>query len=277
MKYKITKHKDEIITGIIKNLIWFPIAAIIPLLWKLLCILYDNFTQNSEYITFQNILSLICLILSIISIILWIVYFIKRKNKTLSENNNSISSDLRFSTIEAELIFDDNRQNIISAIDYKMTVLSESVSELKREIIWSGNKYNGTRLVSMNGDYQLIDTNRESSPYPYTINFNSEKKRGDFIEFKTETSVTDENYTMLPRYSFMVKYQIDKLILRVVAPRNMIKNVKKAIYADRAKEICVEKPKNITREKIRELERYTFEIENPSLLYNFFIEWEFTK
>ena len=283
-RYNIRKYKDEIITHIIKNLIWIPIAATIPLVTKLVNILRDNIGNQSQYITFSNILIVISILLSMASIITCIFILKREKEKSNTEMNivpsnnlnEEISCDYRFSSIIAELTFDDDRKNITSTVDYKMTVLAESVTELKRDIIWSGSKYNGTKIVNKNGDYDLIDSDRNHSPYPYTIIFNSEKKRGDIIEFKTETSVVDENLDMLPQYSFMVKYQIDKLIIRVIAPRNMLKNVKKSIYADRSKEICIETPKTITEDRVRNLVRYTYEITNPTLLYNYFVEWEFT-
>lgn len=279
-KYNIKEHKDEIITSIIKNLIWAPIAALIPIGYNLINTLYLNIKNGSDLFTVSNILIAICLLLSVTSIIICIKLSCKYRKKSSSEDpssiQDSISSDFRFSTIVAELIFDDNRINITSTIDYNMTVLAESVTELKRDLIWSGAKYKGTKLVEMNGAYDLIDSDRESSPFPYIIAFNTEKKRGDLITCKTETQVVDENYNMMPVYSFMVKYQIDKLVLRVIAPKGMIKNVKQAVYADRAKEIQVKQPVNIVPEYIRNLVRYTYEIDMPSLLYNYFIEWEFT-
>lgn len=282
--YNIVDHKDEIITHILKNLIWFPIATLIPLVYNLIELLRENLTGQSQYITFLNALIAVSVLLSIVSIALCI-HMLKKSDERKKERqkkekaNNAydeLSCDYRFSSIIAELTFDDDRKHVTSTIGYKMTVLAESVTELKRDIIWSGSKYNGTKIIYKNGDYELIDSDRDHSPYPYTIIFNSEKKRGDIIEFKTETSVADENLDMIPQYSFMVKYQIDKLIIRVIAPKNMIKNVKKSIYADRAKEICIATPKTITEDRVRDLVRYTYEITNPTLLYNYFIEWEFT-
>ncbi|MBD5530441.1 MAG: hypothetical protein HDR02_18845 [Lachnospiraceae bacterium] len=279
--YDLKEHKNEIITHIIKNLIWFPIAAIIPLGTKLINILYDSISKDSNIITLSNILILLCILLSLTSIIIGIISIkkSKKRNETADDlnNNSNISTDFRFSSVIAELTFDDNRKNLTSTIDYKMIVLTDSAKELKRDLIWSGATYNGTKIVHMNGEYELIDSDRKQSPYCYSIIFNSEKKRGDLIEFKTETSVIDDNLDMMPMYSFMVKYQIDKLIIRVIAPKGMIKNVTKAIYADRGKNICIKEPENVNADTIRNLVRYTYEIKSPTILHNYFIEWEFTK
>lgn len=287
MKYDIKKHKDEIITGIIKNLVWVPIAALIPIGNRLLNILLINYFTGSQNYKFQDLVSLFCFILSVSAIIFCIILYKKIIKAPMQEESSdetekvesekpTISSDFRFSSIVAELTFDDDRKNITSTIDYKMTVLTGSLTELERQLIWTGTEYKGTRLVQMNGDYELVDSTRTSSPYTYKIVFNAEKKRGDIVEFKTETSVVDGKLEMIPMYSFMAKYQIDKLVLRIIAPKRMIKDVTHSVYADTAKGICVEKPQSIPAENIRNLVRYTYEIVNPSLLYNYFIEWKFT-
>lgn len=280
-KYKLSEHKDEIITHIIKNLIWFPIAATIPIVGKLINYLHENINSKSQYITFTNISIVICVLLSVFSIILCIIFIKKCNNKNnIAEEtvveNNKISYDYRFSSIVAELVFNSNRKDITSTISYKMNVLADSVEDFKRDVIWSGSKYVGTKITSKNGEYELIDSDRNKSPYQYRIVFDTAKKRGELIELTTETSVIDENFDMIPMYSFMAKYQIDKLILRVIAPKKMIKNVKKSIYLDRAREICIENPTRIDYESVGNLVRYTYEIDNPTLLYNYFIEWEFT-
>ena len=78
-------------------------------------------------------------------------------------------------------------------------------------------------------------------------------------------------------YAYTVTYQIEELVLRLSAPKGLIKDVKKAVYADRRREIIVEKPTKINKKIVGDLEEYTFVYKNPTLLYNYFIEWRFTK
>lgn len=157
-----------------------------------------------------------------------------------------------------------------------MNVLSNGISEVKRNITWTGSEYIQTTISNTNGDYSLVDSNRKFSPHTIKILFNSEKNNGDFVRFTTNTKVLDTKHEMAPHYSFMVKYQIDELVLHIVAPANLIKNVKKAVYADVAKEIMVEKPTILPCENVGNLVRYTYRIPTPTFLYNYFIEWEFT-
>lgn len=269
--YKMSEHKDEIVTHIIKNLIWAPIAAIIPIVFALIKNILADIKESKNILTITNILIIVSIV-----IMVFLFIFLRR----LVSNNDNGKNDLLFSefrakTMEAELSFT-NRENLMSKITYKMNVLSNGVSEMKRSITWTGSEYIKTTLSNTNGDYSLVDSNRKFSPHTIKILFNSEKNSGDFVRFTTNTKVLDTNHEMSPNYSFMVKYQIDELILHVVAPENLIKNVKKAVYADVAKEIVIEKPTDLQGENIGNLVRYTYRVPTPSFLYNYFIEWEFT-
>lgn len=270
--YKISKYKDEIITYVIKNLIWAPIAAIIPIgfaLWKNILL---NIKKSEKFFTTTNIL----IILSItIMVILFILLKINNNPNIYNGKNDLLFSKFRAKKMEAELYFE-NRENLTSKVTYQMNVLSNGVSEIKRSITWTGSEYISTTIENTNEDYSLFDSNRKFSPHIIKILFNSEKNRGDFVRFTTNTRVSDKNHEMTPHYSFMVKYQIDELILHIVVPKNLVKNVKKAIYADVAREILIEKPTIIIGETIGNFVRYTYKVENPTFLYNYFIEWEFT-
>ena len=280
MKYKINEHKDELITDLLKKLIWVPIAAIVPIVSSLIKVLYNNIKANASSIfTPTNILIAVSIIFSIISICISLRKQKKRHRKDKDSVLNmpsEIEADFRFNSITATLTFDD-RININSEIAYDMVVISDNVSEIKKDVIWTGTEYNGTTLVEPSEGYELVESRKTNSPYEYTIFFDSEKKRGDCIRLKTRTCVKDTNKEMKSIYSFMAKYQIDTLKIVVVAPKGLLRNVKGSVYADRSQNILVEAPKTVFTETIGNLKRYTYEINNPTFLYNYFIEWDFTK
>ncbi len=270
-KNKIIDYFEQIKVNIISNIVWYIITSIIADI-ALLVPLVVKIIKNSTIPLYAYILAGVSIALLIIIIVLLTILLMRNS----SDKKASLELDFKFSSITAEMTFDDNRKDITSSIDYKMQVLANEISELKRQLIWTGSEYHGTKLVQKNGNYEVEDSTRTSSPYPYCIKFNEKKKRGAIVEFKTETSVTDGNLSMFPVYSFMVKYQIDVLTLRIIAPKGMIKNVKKVVYADSGREVCVEEPIELEGETIRNLVRYTYTIPNPVLLYHYFIEWEFT-
>lgn len=268
--YKISEHKEEIITHLIQNLIWMPITAVIPIFLALTKNILSNEFSSKNIFSSTNILILCSMAIIIIS-----YSFIKKSTINKQEQNHDLLfSKFRANSMVAELSFE-NREKLTSKITYEMNVLS-NISEIKRTITWTGSQYVGTTLSNENGNYSLVDSKRDFSPHEIKILLNSEKKNGDFVRFTTETNVLDTNHEMSPHYSFMVKYQIDELILHVVAPAHLLKNVKRAIYADVAKEIPIGEAYSLAGENIGNLVRYTYRIPNPTFLYNYFIEWEFT-
>lgn len=269
MRWKFKEHRDEIITYIVKNSIWGIIGTFIPLF--ILSIKNVVIDVSKGTLSYFDIITIVLLILAII--------FLSIEQKILQKTNNSVELFKQFHAkeMEAELFFE-NRESIISRISYKLTVSSPTpISKLHRSITWTGNKYNGTTLIDTNGNYVLNDSNRKASPYDFTIDFNEEKPNGSFIQFTTETRVSDDNHEMTPIYSFMVKYQIDKLILHVMAPLNLIENVRATVYADFARDIMVKQPIRINGKRTGNCIKYTFIFDSPTFLHNYFLEWEFTK
>lgn len=280
MKYNPFDHLDEIITHLIKNLVWLPIAAIVPMIVAIGKNIIEIIKiPDGSFFTWTNVLILLS-ILILIALCLFlkisVVNKIQKQQEEIDKSKeNALSSDFRAKSMEAELCFE-NREKITSRITYNMVALKNSITEIVRPITWTGSSYIGTTIEETNDDYTLIDSTRKISPHRIKILFNNEKNNGDFIKFTTVTSVEDGNHEMSPHYSFMVKYQIDELVLHVVAPPNLIKKVTKSVYADTAKVIQVEKPTAISKENVANLVRYTYKIKNPTFLYNYFIEWEFT-
>lgn len=280
MKYKLSEHKDEIITHIIKNSIWALIVTIIPMIIALTKSISKDINENKAFLSSESLWIILSIVVMIIIYLLLKIFLLDRylsqKEELHKTKNDLLFSKFRAKTMEAELYFE-NRETLNSKITYKMNVLSTNpINKIERTITWTGSEYVETTISNSNGDYSIIDSKRKFSPHIIKILFNSEKSNGDFVRFSTNTKVLDTNHEMSPHYSFMVKYQIDELVLHVVAPINLITNVNKAVYADVAKEIVVEKPKKIQGEIIGNFIRYTYRIPTPTFLYNYFIEWEFT-
>lgn len=279
--YDISKHKDEIITGIIKNLVWVPIAAIIPVVWGLIKTLSKNLLE-SKYLTFSNILAGIAIVISLACIfILLKIRFFKGKRKPAEDSESTHNdviplTDFRINSIVAEMHIKDNN-DIISTLDYELTANKDDLQFFQKSVLWTGDKYNGTKLKSSNStDYTFHDMGGNDGYHIYQVRFNKEVKCLDKIEFTLETSVSDSNHQMQPFYGYCVKHQVDKLTLRVVAPPNMIRNIRQNICWDWERLMNVGEPKTVSKEVIGGNEVYQIEVHNPTLLYKYFLEWEFT-
>lgn len=271
--------KSKIMVNVLSNTIWL---AIYPVVTAIIACVVSFFKKNS----FAIILSVCSLALSVIILIIVIKHMLiekkrkeddRKEEKVVELDKPTIVPHFKASSIEAEFYFA-NREKMESRISYDMQLTCPSMREYARDLLWSGSEYYGTVLsADSKGDYEIDENPGPQSPHDYIIKFKSEKRLGDPIKFKTITNVGDTAHIMKPYFSYAVVYQIDTLTLRVSAPKGLIKDVKKAVYADRGREIIVGSPEKIKMQNVGNLEVYTATYKNPTLFYNCFIEWKFTK
>lgn len=270
-KYNFLEHKDEIITDIIKKLVWVPIAAMIPMAWKLITILYNNIISQN-FLNFSNVLAIIAIGLAIIAIF---VALNLKKPKEDDENKAGPLTDFRIKSLVAELHIKSNGE-LTSTLDYDMVANKDDVEYFKKSFIWTGDKYNGTKLVSSNStEYKLEDISGNDTFHQYKVVFNKSIKCQDKVQFQLKTFLATKKWNMDPFYGISVKYQIDKLTLRVVAEPGIISNVKKSIHWDWVRSIRVGEPKPVSCKTIGGNDVYEIEVENPTLLYKYFLGWDF--
>lgn len=273
--YKLAEHKDEIITHIIKNLVWLPIVNVIPIVFSLVY----NFMLQEPTMNWIIIVSLLLsLFISITSIILSLAFKGREINgrKQVPDRNAIVPlTNFRINLIETELNFED-RTKIVSTLNYKMTANEDNIEYFEKELVWTGKDYNGTNLIEKNGNYELELFDSSDSMHKYRVKFLDTISRQDVIKFKLQTDVCDSTCSMLPISSYMVKHQIDQLVIRVVVPPNCIKNVKRSIYADMFRQVKIGQPQKVNKKVIGGKDCYEITINNPTILYRYFLEWEFT-
>lgn len=267
-KYNIREHKDEIITHIIKSLIWLVITSLISVAITVLKFIKNDPTLLLIFLYIGLGANIILFVYNIISLI----QALKNSNKT-----SSITplTDFRITCVETELDFTD-REHVVSTLFYDMIAIGDSVEYFEKEMIWTGDKIQDTTIEQDNKDCELKLFNSDNSLRKYRIVFKSKLARQEPIHFKLKTLASDNQHMMLPISSYMVKHQIDKLIIRVVAPPNLLKNVKKSIYADLSRQIQIGQSEEVPLKVIAQKDCYEITIDNPTLLYRYFLEWEFT-
>lgn len=264
--YDISAHKDEIITDVIKKLAWVPIAAVIPVVWELVKFISKNVVEKTIF-SVTNLLA-VALIAEILGSI-WIVVHYKRKYRVVP------LTDFRIESIIAEMQIK-SREAFVSTLHYDLVPNKDGLKSFKKSILWTGGKYNGTSLTSANGPYTFNDLGGNDGYHTYEVKFNESIKCQDPIRFVLETSVSDVGHQMQPIYGYSVKHQIDRLVLRVVAPPNVIHDVEKYACWDMGRLMKVGEKEIVTKERVGGNEVYEVEIQNPTLLCKFFLEWEFT-
>lgn len=100
---------------------------------------------------------------------------------------------------------------------------------------------------------------------------------GDNLYFKLKTSVNDDDSSMMPVFSHMVKQQTFNFSIQLTVPKNLVKNVRPAVYKDITRTVKVNNDIKLLKKNVGDLIQYYYTIENPSLLNNYCIEWDFIK
>lgn len=272
--YKLTEHKDEIVTNIIANIVICIITYLFGhiILWIPFIVgVYSSFKSNTYIIPiYAFVLAGISVIVMFFVTIISVMLAIKQYKKKAE-----ITTDLIFDEFDIELYFKD-RQNIFTYLTYNCIVNKDNYNEkFIKSIIWTGDKYNYTKIVESNGSYTLTDSTRSSSPYTYTIDFNKTFSLGDSIYFKLETCVNDDNLSMAPVFSHMIKHQTNKFNIRVTVSSELISNVRASVYKDIVRTISVPTNIDIERKTVGNLIQFSYSINEPKLLNNYCIEWDF--
>ncbi len=276
MKKYFSKHQDAFITNLISNALWYIITFFVTnvLLWFPLISGFLKSIKNSDYgiSAFSVVLAGLSVIFMFFVTTISIIISIKlnKKNKT-----NEIATDLIFNSLDIKLYFKD-RSNVVTYLTYDCSVNKDNYSDIfKKDIIWTGGKYNYTKIIESNGNYILSDSTRTNSPHTYTIDFNKSFAFGDIIYFKLETCVEDNNLSMTPVFSHMVKQQTINLNIRLTVPKNLITNIRASVYRDIGRSLKVPHDIQLITTNVGDLIQYSYSVDNPSLLNNYCIEWDF--
>lgn len=213
----------------------------------------------------------VALFIGVINITITVSYFIKKSKRPVFP---VISSDVRYEKAITELFFK-TRENILCSREMRLKVLCDKLEKITKQFTWTGTSYKSTKLIKSMGKYTLVDTDRKHPPQSYVVVFDSTKRMGDKVSYKTCTEVEDDDHVMQPFLSHQIKAQTDYLELRVTAPAGILKNVKFAEYGDSAAEVELTKPIKLEAKSVGNLETFEYNIKSPNLLHCYRIEWEF--
>ncbi len=263
----------SILSNIVANLAVTAIMGVptaVTLVWTSVYIVIKQ--TNGVTVPFYSwIILTVSLFVGIINVIIAIICFIRKSRRPVFP---AISSDVRYEKAVTELFFK-TRENILCTREVKFKVLCDKLEKITKQFTWTGSGYKCTKLVKSMGKYTLVDTERKHPPLSYDVLFDSVKRPGDKVSYKTCTEVEDDSHVMKPFLSHQIKAQTDYLELRVTAPTGLLKNVRFAEYADNTAEVELSKPVTLEGKDVGNLETYEYQVKSPNLLHCYRIEWEF--
>lgn len=243
---------------------------------------YSIYKMVSEFIRVGTIptpylvLTIVTLVIDLIILIIGILYLISHfLNKRNVPAFPKLTFDYKVISSEYELFFTD-REHITQTQDVCLEVLCESIEEITHNMTWTGQKYCKSDLSSECKDVELVDTDRTTPPYSVKIRFKHPLRSGDSASYKFQTRVEDQSRIMMPRLSKIIKCQTDKLMIRVTAPKGMLKNVVSVVATDYTLDIPLGNPKPIPAKSVGLYDSFEWSIEELELLRCYSICWDFS-
>jgi dCMP deaminase len=204
---------------------------------------------------------------------------VKNVVKDIDEVDAIKYGDIIYNEYIAEIEFVEGRNNIESTRTVCATMCREEITKIPKKMFWTGSTYEGTFLESgekTDPDIKIVSRKGENFHYKYDVEIGKPRKKGEKLNYQTLTKVKDEKEVMEPYLAHMVKNKTEKLLLRVVAPENLLCEVVATIYADlnmdtKVKEAVLE---NRAEENVS---IYEYSIDNANINYTYAIEWKFKK
>lgn len=183
--------------------------------------------------------------------------------------------DFKFIDLHDHFIFR-SRTEMTEQAKIKIEALRDGIKQMTRCIRWTGSSFEGFELINCDKNHQFESIIGKKSAFTYVLNFGEPLKKADQAEWEIRATMKDTRRIMIPYYSQPVTFKTDHLTVTVSAPKNLLANVEKVIYADTQMSKDLEVSRELISPEDDEIgEKFTFEINNPNLMYSYSIEWKF--
>lgn len=185
--------------------------------------------------------------------------------------------DFKYIDLQDHFIFH-SRTEITENSKIKIEALRDGIERMTRCVHWTGSSFEGFELIQCNKRHQFKNLLPKKSAYTYILTFDEALKKSDQAEWEIKASMKDTRRIMIPYYSQTVAFKIDHLSVTVSAPKGLLENVEKVIYADKLMSKDLEVSRELLSPEITEFgEKFTFDVNSPNLMYSYSIEWKFNE
>lgn len=203
------------------------------------------------------------------------------RNKEL-RNNKQEYNDIKYISTDIELVFK-TRHEIEFYQDVSIKFKRDGISQLRKNLSWSGSSYDKTVINEETDKYTVSDGVFSDGEIYYIVRKKNkaEFKKDETFSYKVKTFVRDEREVMNPVLYHYVKAETEQLTMKVKFDSSKkwnITNGRVVLYADVEKNIIyktiqLDEPKNEGDYLVYKWESD----ERPNLLYIYSIEWDFEK
>lgn len=172
-----------------------------------------------------------------------------------------------------------SRTEIAERTTATIQALRDGIESITHSAYWTGSTFDGFRLIAPDNDhYKLENLPSRKSLYSAILKFPQPMKKDGQESWEIEAVAKDTRRIMIPYYAQAITLRTDCLTLEVIAPKGMLTNVQKVVFADTkmSKDLVVSRDE-IVPETVDKNDLFTFSVPQPNLMYTYSIEWKFSE
>ena len=183
--------------------------------------------------------------------------------------------DIKYINQECHFIFN-SRTNVTECTKLTIQALRDGIDQVTHHAYWTGSSFDGFSIKSCDKKCHHKNIQGKKLPYMSILTFDSALKKDETATWELQTDAKDTRCIMSPYYAQIVTFKTEKLKLIISAPKGMLTNVEKVVYADTkmSKDLEVSRAL-LPSESDEKGERFVFNVDAPNLMYSYSIEWIF--
>ncbi|MCL1790079.1 MAG: hypothetical protein FWG40_01775 [Peptococcaceae bacterium] len=268
------KFIDRILTVVVTVVIVPWIMSIVGMVSLAGMVSFFDFSEvgNSFWVIFFAALFVVTVIASVI---LFVILY-KKLQKIYKKYEFKFRHEFKFELFESELNFPIGGDYLTQNIRFKYRVLCDKLNSIPHCFVWTGGDIKDVQLdkETQEQGYTLDPSRLNEKLSVVKINFPETQYRDDTGEIRLILEF--ERGDMKPCLSKRIFFQMDELILRVRAPKDLMKNVTPYGFTSlENKEIRLEDGKLTKKDTHPEIIEYELKEDDPILLYSYEIRWSF--
>lgn len=259
------EYKIGFVSSLSATVIWILLGS----LWSLIAANIISLLQNKVVLPWQYFVAGISIGVALTAS----VVFYKDKTNKFKPKFPSLSMDYMYKKIDTEIHFI-TREEITYTSCFNILALKE-IKGMKRTHEWTGTTISELPIIKSKTSNHKVELCKDEPRKTINVIFEVPLQKNHETDCILMYELGDSLRKMQPFLGHVVKNPTEKIILRLCVPKGMVTSVKKCIYADSSAQISLSLPQIINPRYIGNIEMYEWEIDNPSLLYFYRMNWEF--
>lgn len=186
--------------------------------------------------------------------------------------------DISYEKQECYFTFN-SRTDVTERTVLTIKALRNGIDQVTHHAYWTGSSFDGFTIKECNKQHHYENIQGKKLPYICVLTFDQALEKEETATWELHSDAKDIRRIMSPYYAQTITFKTKTLKLVINAPKGMLTNVKKVVYADTKMSKNLEVSRDpLLPEKDKtncKREQFVFNIDPPNLMYSYSIEWTF--